>query len=69
MPSKVEGILETIPSTVKGMLDASAGWGLGLPRGIVCQVVTWSEAHLLEVDAARAQFDRQEPGWIHSVRS
>ena len=32
-------------------------------RGIVCQVVTWSEAHLPEVDAARAQFDKQERSW------
>ena len=32
-------------------------------RGIVCQVVTWSEAHLPEVDAARAEFDKQERSW------
>jgi len=36
------------------------GWTL---RGIVCQVVTWSEAHLPEVDAARAEFDQQERSW------
>ena len=32
-------------------------------RGIVCQVVTWSEAHLPEVDSARAKFDKQERSW------
>ena len=31
-------------------------------RGIVCQVVTWTEAHLPEVDAARAVFDKREVG-------
>jgi DNA-binding HxlR family transcriptional regulator len=29
-------------------------------RGIVCQVVTWTETHLYEVDGARARFDSQE---------
>ena len=32
-------------------------------RGIVCQIVTWSEAHLPEVDAARAEFDKSERSW------
>jgi DNA-binding HxlR family transcriptional regulator len=32
-------------------------------RGIVCNVVTWTQTHLHEVDAARAQFDKQEPSW------
>jgi len=32
-------------------------------RGIVCNVVTWTQTHLHEVDAARAQFDKQEPRW------
>ena len=32
-------------------------------REIVCQMVTWSEAHLPEVDAARAAFDKQERTW------
>lgn len=32
-------------------------------RGLVCQVVTWSESHLPEVDAARAKFDRQQRSW------
>jgi DNA-binding HxlR family transcriptional regulator len=32
-------------------------------RGIVCSVVTWTEAHLPEVDAARAEFDQQERTW------
>lgn len=32
-------------------------------RGIVCNLVTWSEAHLTEVDAARAAFDSQQPRW------
>ena len=32
-------------------------------RELVCQMVTWSEAHLPEVDAARAAFDRQERSW------
>lgn len=38
-------------------------------RGIVCQVVTWSEAHLPEVDAARAEFDKHERGWAAAVSS
>ena len=32
-------------------------------RGIVCQVVTWTETHLPEVDSARAQFDQRERSW------
>src|SRR5437763_16889380 len=32
-------------------------------RGIVCEVGTWSEAHLHEVDAARAAYDKQERSW------
>jgi DNA-binding HxlR family transcriptional regulator len=37
---------------------------LGLTlRGIVCQVVTWTEAHLHEVDTARAEFDQRELSW------
>lgn len=32
-------------------------------RGIVCQVVTWTETHLDEVDAARTEFDKGERGW------
>jgi DNA-binding HxlR family transcriptional regulator len=32
-------------------------------RGIVCQVVTWTETHLREVDTARAEFDKKERSW------
>ena len=32
-------------------------------RGIVCQVVTWTESHLGEVDTARKKFDQQERSW------
>ena len=32
-------------------------------RGTVCELVTWSEAHLHEVDAARAAYDRLEGAW------
>ena len=32
-------------------------------RWIVCSVVSWTEAHLPEVDAARAEFDQQERAW------
>jgi DNA-binding HxlR family transcriptional regulator len=32
-------------------------------RGIVGQLVEWSQAHLAEIDAARARYDRQTPGW------
>ena len=32
-------------------------------RGIVAQLVAWSQAHLPEIDAARARYDRQQPGW------
>jgi len=35
----------------------------GTLRGIVCNLVTWSEAHLAEVDKARAEYDRQERSW------
>jgi DNA-binding HxlR family transcriptional regulator len=37
-------------------------------RGIVCQVVTWTETHLPEVDAARAKFDQQSPSWAATER-
>jgi len=32
-------------------------------RGIVAQLVAWSQAHLPEIDAARARYDGQKPGW------
>jgi DNA-binding HxlR family transcriptional regulator len=32
-------------------------------RGIVGQLVVWSQAHLPEIDAARARYDGQAPGW------
>ncbi len=32
-------------------------------RGIVGQLVDWSQAHLAEIDAARARYDAQVPGW------
>ena len=32
-------------------------------RGIVGQLVEWSQAHLAEIDAARARYDAQVPGW------
>jgi len=32
-------------------------------RGIVGQLVQWSQAHLAEIDAARARYDGQAPGW------
>jgi DNA-binding HxlR family transcriptional regulator len=32
-------------------------------REIVRSLVVWSSAHLAEVDAARARYDQQEPGW------
>ena len=32
-------------------------------RGIVGQLVEWSQAHLAEIDAARARYDGQAPGW------
>ena len=35
----------------------------GTLRGIVCNLVTWSSAHLTEVDRARAEYDRQEQRW------
>ena len=35
----------------------------GTLRGIVCNLVTWSEAHLMEVDRARAEYDKQERSW------
>jgi DNA-binding HxlR family transcriptional regulator len=35
----------------------------GTLRGIVCNLVTWSSAHLAEVDRARAEYDRRERSW------
>ena len=35
----------------------------GTLRGIVCNLVTWSSAHLDEVDRARAEYDRLERRW------
>jgi DNA-binding HxlR family transcriptional regulator len=32
-------------------------------RGIVGDLVKWSQSHLAEIDAARARYDRQVPGW------
>ncbi|MGH7561805.1 MAG: winged helix-turn-helix transcriptional regulator [Gemmatimonadales bacterium] len=32
-------------------------------RSTVCKLVTWSESHLAEVDAARAAYDRRERAW------
>jgi DNA-binding HxlR family transcriptional regulator len=32
-------------------------------RGIVGQLVVWSQANLPEIDAARARYDAQAPGW------
>jgi DNA-binding HxlR family transcriptional regulator len=32
-------------------------------RGIVAQLVVWSQAHLPEIDAARTRYDAQTPGW------
>ena len=32
-------------------------------RGIVGQLVDWSQTHLAEIDAARARYDTQVPGW------
>ena len=32
-------------------------------RGIVGQLVQWSQAHLPEIDAARARYDSRDPGW------
>jgi DNA-binding HxlR family transcriptional regulator len=32
-------------------------------RGIIGRLVEWSQAHLPEIDAARARYDRQAPGW------
>jgi len=32
-------------------------------RGIVGSLVQWSQAHLPEIDAARARFDQREPGF------
>jgi DNA-binding HxlR family transcriptional regulator len=32
-------------------------------RGIVRALIEWSEAHLPEIDAARARYDGQERGW------
>jgi DNA-binding HxlR family transcriptional regulator len=35
-------------------------------RGIVGQLVEWSQAHLGEIDAARARYDSQAPAWATS---
>ncbi len=32
-------------------------------RGIVAQLVAWSQADLPEIDAARARYEGQMPGW------
>lgn len=32
-------------------------------RGIVGQLVEWSQSHLPEIDEARARYDGQVPGW------
>ena len=32
-------------------------------RGIVGQLVVWSQAHLPEIDAARVRYDAQAPAW------
>jgi DNA-binding HxlR family transcriptional regulator len=32
-------------------------------RGIVGQLVQWSQDHLAEIDMARARYDGQVPGW------
>ena len=32
-------------------------------RGIVAQLVVWSQAHLPEIDTARARYDAQAPEW------
>jgi DNA-binding HxlR family transcriptional regulator len=32
-------------------------------RGIVGQLVEWSQTHLPEIDEARARYDAQVPGW------
>jgi DNA-binding HxlR family transcriptional regulator len=32
-------------------------------RGIIGRLVEWSQAHLAEIDAARARYDTQAPGW------
>lgn len=36
-------------------------------RGIIGQLVQWSQAHLAEIDAARAQYDAQVPAWSAAV--
>jgi DNA-binding HxlR family transcriptional regulator len=33
-------------------------------REIVRALIEWSGAHLAEVDAARARYDAQVPGWV-----
>ena len=48
VPPRVEYELTTLGATL---------------RGIVCKLVTWSEAHLAEVDAARAAYDSHERSW------
>jgi DNA-binding HxlR family transcriptional regulator len=35
----------------------------GTLRGIVCNLVTWSSAHLAEVDRARTEYDSKERSW------
>ena len=37
-------------------------------REIMRALIDWSGAHLLEVDAARARFDQQVPGWASTER-
>jgi DNA-binding HxlR family transcriptional regulator len=37
-------------------------------RGLVCQLVTWSETHLAEVDAARATYDRSRIQKVNLLR-
>ena len=37
-------------------------------RGIVGELVEWSQAHLAEIDAARSRYDGQAPGWATAER-
>jgi DNA-binding HxlR family transcriptional regulator len=37
-------------------------------RGIVAQLVVWSQAHLPEIDAARDRYDGKRPRWATSTR-
>lgn len=48
-----------VPPRVEYALTALGG----TLRGIVCNLVTWSSAHLTEVDRARAEYDSQERRW------